>query len=95
MIMPAIRCIAPILIGVMFLNRNPAVSIMMMVFIDANLNRAMLCLVHRPSRYRRNHAKREPAKCEQVQQGADTVIHRIVSRRCRKNGQSGKCQVNQ
>lgn len=66
MVMPAIGCVAPILIGVMFLNRNPAISFMMMVFIDANLNCAMLRLVHRPSRYRRNHAKREPAKRKQV-----------------------------
>jgi hypothetical protein len=66
----------------------------LMVFIDTDLNRAMLRLVHRPSRYRRNHAKREPAKCEQVQQRADTVIDRNVIRRYRKNGQSGKWQGN-
>ena len=91
MVMPTIGCVAPIFVGGMFLNRNPAISFVIMVFINTNLNRAMLRLVHRPSRYRRNHAKREPAKCEQTQERGDSVIHDRLARRCRKNGQLISC----
>jgi hypothetical protein len=74
MVMPAIGCLTV----VMLVHRNPAVVIMVMVFIDADLRCAMLRLVDCPCRNRNAHAKRQPHKGKEAQEMADGMIHLVL-----------------
>ena len=59
-----------------FVNRNAAIIVMMMMVIHPNLSGAMRRAVNGPSRHRNAHAKRQPDESEQTQQGY-TAIHAI------------------
>jgi hypothetical protein len=56
MVMPSIRRVAVI----MLVHGNAAIIAMMVMFIDANLRRAMRRIVDCPCRNRNAHAKRQP-----------------------------------
>lgn len=72
----------------MFVNRNAAILVMMMVVVDTDLSDAMRRVVNGPSGCRDAHAKRQPDESEQTQQEY-TAIHGKLVRRCQQNGQSG------
>ena len=84
MVMPAVRCVAI----VMFMNRNPAIILVMMVFIDADLSRAIRCIVNRPRRNRNANAKCKPEEGEQAQHWTCSVMHTHFSSRYRENEQT-------
>ena len=73
MAMPAVGCLAIF----MFVNRNPAIIVMMMLCIHADLRRIMGRFVNHPCRNRNAHAERQPDKREQAQQRSDRLIHHV------------------